>query len=55
MDKDKQNELLNQINKLRKRMIKTGLNKGVENNETIRLSKELDQLIFTYQLKNYIR
>jgi hypothetical protein len=55
MNKDKQYELLNQITNLRKRMIKTGLKKGLENNETIKLSKELDQLIFKYQLNNLIK
>ncbi|HYK72579.1 MAG TPA: aspartyl-phosphate phosphatase Spo0E family protein [Pseudoneobacillus sp.] len=45
-----QSECLNQINHIRTRMIEIGLNKGLTNMETIHLSKQLDQLLFNYQL-----
>jgi flagellin-specific chaperone FliS len=51
MCKLKQCNLLIQINKLRDKMIKTGLEKGLNSNETIKLSKDLDQLLYTYQLQ----
>ncbi|MHC0037529.1 aspartyl-phosphate phosphatase Spo0E family protein [Pseudoneobacillus sp. C159] len=43
------NELLNQINILRMRMIQIGLDKGLTNMETVNVSKQLDYLIYIYQ------
>jgi hypothetical protein len=45
-----QTELLNQINRLRKRMIEMGSDKGLDDSETIMISQELDHLLFDYQL-----
>ncbi|WP_442596629.1 Spo0E family sporulation regulatory protein-aspartic acid phosphatase [Neobacillus sp. D3-1R] len=45
-----QSECLNQINQIRKRMIEIGLHKGLNSTETISISKQLDQLLFNYQL-----
>ncbi|MFD2446566.1 Spo0E family sporulation regulatory protein-aspartic acid phosphatase [Bacillus sp. CGMCC 1.16607] len=50
INNDKQTKLLRQINKLRLKMIKVGLNKGLENNETIIISEQLDLLLLKYQL-----
>jgi hypothetical protein len=52
MCKLKQCDLLIQINKLRNKMIETGLTKGLNNKETIKLSRDLDQLLYTYQLQS---
>jgi hypothetical protein len=52
MCKLNQCDLLIQINKLRNKMIETGLTKGLNNKETIKLSRDLDQLLFTYQLQS---
>ncbi|WP_442600213.1 Spo0E family sporulation regulatory protein-aspartic acid phosphatase [Neobacillus sp. D3-1R] len=43
------NELLEQIDLLRMKMIEIGIEKGLNNIETISISMELDQLLFTYQ------
>jgi stage 0 sporulation regulatory protein len=51
MCKLKQSELLIQITKLRDNMIKTGLEKGLDNQETIMISKDLDHLLNRYQLE----
>jgi hypothetical protein len=50
MNKSNSNELLNQINIIRKKMIETGLDKGINNTETIDISKQLDRLLLNYQL-----
>jgi hypothetical protein len=52
MCKLKQCDLLIQINILRNKMIETGLTKGLNNKETIKLSRDLDQLLYTYQLQS---
>ncbi|MFD2444158.1 Spo0E family sporulation regulatory protein-aspartic acid phosphatase [Bacillus sp. CGMCC 1.16607] len=49
-NKDDQIELLRQINILRLKMIEIGLDKGLENNETIIISRQLDILLLQYQL-----
>ncbi|KAB7668898.1 aspartyl-phosphate phosphatase Spo0E family protein [Bacillus sp. B1-b2] len=46
------NDLLNEINRLRKEMIYTGMKKGLSNADTISCSKKLDELIIKYQRKN---
>ncbi|KKB37333.1 aspartyl-phosphate phosphatase Spo0E family protein [Bacillus thermotolerans] len=43
-------ELVKSINDVRRTMIVTGLRKGLNNDETLRYSKELDKLIHKYQL-----
>jgi hypothetical protein len=45
-----QTELLNQINRLRLRMIEMGSARGLDDSETIMISQELDHLLFDYQL-----
>ena len=40
---------LNKLEVTREKMIKSALEKGVLNNETIKLSKELDQLLNDFQ------
>ncbi|OMP67047.1 aspartyl-phosphate phosphatase Spo0E family protein [Domibacillus epiphyticus] len=44
--------LLSQINELRELMVSTGMEKGLDNVETIKYSQELDKLIFQFQLQN---
>jgi hypothetical protein len=53
MNKIRKTELLDQINTLRMKMIQAGLEKGLNSRETINLSKQLDHLLFTYQLHNF--
>jgi hypothetical protein len=53
MNKIRKTELLDQINTLRMKMIQVGLEKGLNSRETIILSKQLDHLLFTYQLHNF--
>jgi hypothetical protein len=48
-------ELLNQINTLRMKMIQSGLENGLNNWETINLSKQLDHLLYIYQSNHFIR
>jgi stage 0 sporulation regulatory protein len=48
------NDLLNQINILRMKMIQIGLDKGLTNKETVNVSKQLDHLIFIYQEQNIV-
>ncbi|MDZ5474476.1 aspartyl-phosphate phosphatase Spo0E family protein [Bacillus sp. 31A1R] len=50
-----QRELLNQIENMKQKMIKIGLNKGFNHRETIKASTELDQLIYNYQIRNFIK
>jgi hypothetical protein len=47
-------ELLNQINLLRMEMIEIGIDKGLNDTETIHISKQLDQLLFSYQLLSLV-
>jgi len=44
--------ILKKLEKTREKMIRSGIEKGFSNVETIRLSKKLDQLLNTYQLQN---
>lgn len=44
------NELINQINHIRDLMILTGLRSGLNDDQTLKYSKELDKLIHKYQL-----
>jgi hypothetical protein len=53
MNKIRKTELLDQINTLRMKMIQVGLKKGLNSRETIIVSKQLDHLLFTYQLHNF--
>lgn len=50
-----EHELLEQIDQTKKEMIKVGLNKGFQHRETITVSTELDQLIYNYQIRNFIK
>jgi hypothetical protein len=42
-------ELVDEIHALRMKMIETGLNKGLNNSETLHVSQQLDYLLFAYQ------
>ncbi|WP_397537333.1 aspartyl-phosphate phosphatase Spo0E family protein [Rummeliibacillus pycnus] len=44
--------ILKKLEKTREKMIRSGIENGFSNVETIRLSKKLDQLLNTYQLQN---
>lgn len=44
--------VLKKLEQTREKMIQCGLEKGFLNDETIRLSKKLDQLLNLYQLEN---
>jgi flagellin-specific chaperone FliS len=50
MENISQKELIEQINSIRSSMIQTGLNKGLNSDETITISQQLDKLLYTYQL-----
>lgn len=41
--------LLEQLEVLREKMIKTGLEQGLQNMETIKISKQLDDLLNEYE------
>ena len=41
--------LLEQLEVLREKMIKTGLEQGLQNTETIKISKQLDDLLNEYE------
>ncbi len=43
-------ELINQIETLKLELIQKGTELGINNNETIRLSQDLDKLIYQYLL-----
>lgn len=49
------NDLLKQINRLRVKMIEIGSKKGLNDNETITISKQLDYLLYDYQLLTYAK
>ncbi|MUK87922.1 Spo0E family sporulation regulatory protein-aspartic acid phosphatase [Ornithinibacillus sp. L9] len=42
-------ELLNQVQKKKKEMIEIGLEKGLQHDETLLISQQLDKLIFKAQ------
>ncbi len=44
--------ILKKLERTREKMIRSGIENGFSNVETIRLSKKLDQLLNTYQLQN---
>lgn len=44
--------ILKKLEQTREKMIQSGLEKGFLNDETIRLSRKLDQLLNLYQLEN---
>lgn len=44
--------ILKKLENTREKMIQCGLEKGFLNDETIRLSRKLDQLLNLYQLEN---
>ncbi|MGX9133468.1 aspartyl-phosphate phosphatase Spo0E family protein [Rummeliibacillus sp. JY-2-4R] len=44
--------ILRKLERTREKMIRSGIENGFSNVETIRLSKKLDQLLNTYQLQN---
>ncbi|WP_223881841.1 aspartyl-phosphate phosphatase Spo0E family protein [Niallia endozanthoxylica] len=46
---DKKKTILAEIQKKREKMISLAQEKGLTNNDTIKCSQELDQLIFQYQ------
>jgi stage 0 sporulation regulatory protein len=48
MYKLKKCDLLNRINKIRNKMIKVGLEKGLNDQNTIKISQELDALLNIY-------
>ncbi|MBM7647869.1 hypothetical protein JOC78_000809 [Bacillus ectoiniformans] len=50
---DNFHKLTAQINVIRDLMITTGLTKGLDNQETLKYSEELDKLINKYQLLNH--
>lgn len=43
------NDLLSQIDNLRRKMIETGAKKGLSHPETVKCSEKLDKLIYKYQ------
>jgi len=46
---NKNNELIIQINELRTKMVAQGMKNGLNDPNTIKFSKRLDELIFQYQ------
>ncbi|MBO2534381.1 aspartyl-phosphate phosphatase Spo0E family protein [Rummeliibacillus suwonensis] len=44
--------ILKKLEKTREKMIRSGIENGFSNVETIRLSKKLDQLLNAYQMQN---
>ncbi|MGG3451540.1 aspartyl-phosphate phosphatase Spo0E family protein [Domibacillus aminovorans] len=46
------NDLSTQINHIRKLMIASGIEKGLNNFETLKYSEELDKLIIQFQLQS---
>lgn len=44
--------ILKKLEKTREKMIRSGIENGFSNVETIRLSKKLDQLLNDYQMQN---
>ncbi|MGE6257197.1 aspartyl-phosphate phosphatase Spo0E family protein [Heyndrickxia sporothermodurans] len=44
-------KLKEKIERLRQKMIEDGMNKGLEDKETLVYSQELDELIYEYQMK----
>jgi hypothetical protein len=48
-------DLIDEIHELRMKMIETGLNKGLNNTETLHVSQQLDYLLFTYQELSSVR
>ncbi|GIN39827.1 MULTISPECIES: aspartyl-phosphate phosphatase Spo0E family protein [Heyndrickxia] len=45
-------QLKEKIESLRKKMIERGMKKGFQDQETLFFSKELDKLIYHYQMKS---
>ncbi|HWJ78663.1 MAG TPA: aspartyl-phosphate phosphatase Spo0E family protein [Niallia sp.] len=51
---DKQEEvLIEEIHELREVLIKNAVEKGIDNHSVIRISEQLDSLIFQYQKMKY--
>lgn len=46
------NDLLKKLEKTRQLMIKSGVENGLQNPETIRLSKKLDRLMNEFEVKS---